>query len=94
LIFADGAMTTFASREPLVEKMEIDRTQSPAQVTFTRDLPAGATETTFGVLAMVDGELTLCRFVGRRLPSGQRPAKITIGRDYVTWTLKKEKAAQ
>ena len=94
VIFADGTMTTFAGGKPLVEKMEIDRTTSPAQVTFIEELPAGASQTTYGVMA-ADGErLIVCRFVGRRLPSGQRPTQITNGRDYVTWKLNKENADQ
>ena len=90
VIFTDGAMTTFYRREPLVEKMEIDRTKSPAQVTFTEELPAGASQITYGVMAMEGDQLIVCRFVGRRLRFGQRPAEITNGRDYVTWKLKKE----
>jgi hypothetical protein len=94
VIFADGMMTTFAGGKPLVEKVEIDRTRSPAQATFTEELPAGASNTTFGVMAAEGGQLIVCRFVGRRLPTGQRPTQITNGRDYVTWKLKKENADQ
>ena len=94
VVFDNGTMTTFAGGKPLVEKMEIDRTKSPAQVTFTEELPAGASNTIYGVMAAKDGQIIVCRFVGRRLPSGQRPTQITNGRDYVTWKLKKESAVQ
>jgi hypothetical protein len=67
VIFADGTMTTFAGGKPLVEKMEIDRTRSPAQVTFTEELPAGASHATYGVMTAEGGQVIVCRFVGLRI---------------------------
>jgi hypothetical protein len=96
VVFANGTMTTsngIPGGEPKVEKLEIDRTKSPAQVTFT--LEAGdQTITNYGVMAMIGGQLTVCRQVGGFSDPEHRITQISNGENYITWKLKKENAAE
>ena len=91
VVFADGQMTTNMHGGPQTYDMTIDRTKSPAQVTFTRTDKDGKTETTYGVMAILGGQLTVCRYMGRQaLKPEDRPTEIRNGENYLTLKLKKE----
>jgi len=94
VVFAEGTMTSSIGGQPALEQIEIDRTKSPAQVTFKRELPNGETSTTYGVMAMIGGQLTVCRQVGGFSDPEHRITQIANGENYITWKLKKENAAE
>ena len=89
VIFANGTMTSPVGGKPTVVQIEIDRTKSPAQVTFTRKLPNGKPATSFGVMAMIDDQLTVCHDIYTANPE-KRITQITNGENYITWKLNKE----
>jgi hypothetical protein len=83
-------MTSSIGGQPTVEQIEIDRTKSPAQVTFTRKLSDGETSINYGVMAMINGQLTVCRQVGGFSDPKHRITQISNGEDYITSKLNKE----
>jgi hypothetical protein len=94
VVFADGTMTSSIGGQPTLEEIEIDRTKSPARVTFNRKLPNDQVSTTYGVMAMIGGQLTVCRQVGGFSDPEHRITQIANGENYITWKLKKENAAE
>ena len=70
--------------QPEVEQIEIDRTKSPAQVAN------GETLTSYGVMAMIGGQLTVCRQLGGLNKPEDRITQITNGEYYITSKLNKE----
>jgi hypothetical protein len=97
IVFANGTMTKsngMPGGEPVVEQIEIDRTKSPAQVTFTHKVSDEMTITNYGVMTMIGGQLTVCRQLFTPPKPEDRITQITNGEGYVTWKLKKENAAE
>jgi uncharacterized protein (TIGR03067 family) len=90
VIFADGKMTTHMHGSPQTCDITIDRTSSPAQVVFTRTNKEGKTETTYGVMAILGGYLTVCQRIDKDLKPEDRPTEIKNGEKYLTIKLKKE----
>lgn len=95
VIFESGKMTkhkTIAKQTTKdVYDITIDRTKSPAQVTFTRELSNGEKETTYGVMTMINDQLTVCHYMAsQNLKPEERPTEITNGPAIVTMKLNKE----
>lgn len=91
--FAEGKMTTNTHGSPQTYDLAIDRTKSPAQVVFTRQIEKDGqteTETTYGAIAMVGGYLTVSRCVTPDLKPEDRPTTIKNGEKFLTIKLKKD----